>query len=83
MKLVAAALFVIAAAGPALAQGTVVCPAGQSCNGRPAVPFPVIDPRVGLQNVLTAPQRQYQSGQQPVYPGIAIPPPVLPPAAAP
>jgi len=74
------ALIALIAATPALAQ-TVVCPYGQSCNGAPAVPFPVINPAQALNNLLTAPQRQNQPApQQPTYgyAPIATPPPVMP-----
>jgi hypothetical protein len=74
------ALVALVVATPAVAQ-TVVCPYGQTCNGAPAVPFPVINPAQALSNVLTAPQRQNQPApQQPTYgtAPIATPPPVMP-----
>jgi hypothetical protein len=80
MKPVLIFTVLIATAAPALAQ-TVVCPYGQTCNGAPRVPFPVINPAQGLSNVLTGPQRQNQPApQQPIYGGtpIATPPPVMP-----
>jgi hypothetical protein len=74
------ALVALVVATPAVAQ-TVVCPYGQTCNGAPAVPFPVINPLQGL-NALTAPLRQNQtpSQQQPVYGTVPMPtpPPVMP-----
>jgi hypothetical protein len=83
MKPAIAIAVLLAVTAPALAQPTVVCPYGQTCNGAPAVPFPVINPMQGLSNVLTAPQRQNQPPpQQPVYgyTPIPTPPPVMPAA---
>lgn len=80
MKVLVALAILIASAAPALAQ-TVVCPYGQTCNGAPRVPFPVINPFQGLSNVLTGPARQNQpAAQQPVYgyTPIPTPPPVMP-----
>jgi len=81
-KLALAALFL---ATPVLAQPTAptaFCPYGQTCqNSTPSVPFPVINPVQGLNNVLTLPLRN----NQPPPPAnlytapIATPPPVLPP----
>jgi len=73
----------LAAAIPAMAQPSVVCPYGQSCpKDTPAVPFPVINPVQGLSNVLTLPLRNNQPQSPPPswgYAPIATPPPVLPP----
>ena len=73
-------------AAPAWAQPTAptaFCPYGQTCQaGTPPVPFPVINPMQGLNNVLTLPLRNNEpppplpSGS---YAPIATPPPVLPP----
>ena len=72
------ALIALIVATPCMAQ-TVVCPYGQTCNGAPAVPFPVINPLQGL-NVLTRPLRQNQPPpQQPIYRApVPTPPPVMP-----
>ena len=72
------ALTILIFATPVVAQ-TVVCPYGQTCNGAPAVPFPVINPLQGL-NVLATPLRQNQPPQQqPIYTApIPTPPPVMP-----
>jgi hypothetical protein len=71
----------------ALAQPTVVCGYGQTCqNGNPAVPFPVINPLQGLNNVLTYTLGKDQPPSPPPtwgYAPIATPPPVLPPSSAP
>ena len=81
MKPVLFLAVLIAAVAPAAAQPTTVCPYGQTCNGAPAVPFPVINPLQGL-NGLTAPLRQNQAPppQQPVYGTVPMPtpPPVMP-----
>ena len=62
---------------------TAFCPYGQTCqNGAPAVPFPVINPLQGLNNVLPLPPRNTQQASPPPaigYAPIATPPPVLPP----
>ena len=78
MKLIIA-LAVLIVATPAVAQ-SVVCPYGQTCNGAPAVPFPVINPAQGLSNVLAGPRRQNQPPpQQPIYRApVPTPPPVMP-----
>jgi hypothetical protein len=80
------ALAVLFLATPVLAQPTAptaFCPYGQTCqSGAPSVPFPVINPVQGLNNVLTLPLQNNQP--PPPQPGtgyapIATPPPVLPP----
>ena len=76
MKMLLAFAILMASASPVLAQ-TAFCPYGQTCNGKPAVPFPVISPLQGLNNLL--PQRQQQPPSPPVaYAPIATPPPVMP-----
>jgi hypothetical protein len=76
MKPVLALAVLIASASPVLAQ-TAFCPYGQTCNGKPSVPFPVISPLQGLSNLL--PQRQQQPPSPPVaYAPIPTPPPVMP-----
>ena len=80
MRLAVVLAVLALSAAPAMAQ-TVVCPYGQSCNGNPAVPFPVINPAQSLSNMLTGPMRQGQPApQQPVYgyTPIPTPPPVMP-----
>jgi len=75
MKVLPALAVLIATISPVLAQ-TAFCPYGQSCNGNPAAPFPVINPLQGLSNLLPKPQ---QSPSPPVaYAPIATPPPVMP-----
>ena len=73
-------------ATPALAQPTAptaFCPYGQTCqNNTPSVPFPVINPVQGLNNVLTLPLKNNQPPPPPengYSAPIATPPPVLPP----
>ena len=81
-KLALAALFL---ATPVLAQPTAptaFCPYGQTCqNSTPSVPFPVINPVQGLNNVLTLPLKNNQPPPPTnLYSApIATPPPVLPP----
>ena len=77
MKLLPALAVLIATASPVLAQ-TVVCPYGRTCNGKPAVPFPVINPLQGLNNLLPRPQQQPPSPPPAAYAPIATPPPVMP-----
>jgi hypothetical protein len=83
MKL-AVALAILFAAAPALAQvPQPYCPYGQNCQNRAPVPFPVINPVQGLNNILTLPQNNNQPPPLPpgtVYAPIATPPPVLPPS---
>jgi hypothetical protein len=87
MRPVLALAFVLTAMAPAWAQPTVVCPYGQTCQkNTPSVPFPVINPAQGLNNVLTLPLRNNQP--PPPQPGlgyapVATPPPVLPPGPRP
>jgi len=65
---------------PAWAQPTAFCPYGQTCQNAPPVPFPVINPVQGLNNVLTLPLRNNQPPPATAYSApIATPPPVLPP----
>ena len=76
MKPVLALAVLMVTASPVLAQ-TAYCPYGQTCNGKPAVPFPVINPLQGLDKLLPKPQQQPVS--PPVaYAPIATPPPVMP-----
>jgi len=76
MRLIVALVLLIAAATPAMAQ---YCPYGQTCQNRPPVPFPVINPLGGLNNIL--PRKDNPPPQPPVaYAPVATPPPVLPPA---
>jgi len=84
--LVASPLAALFLAAPAWAQPTgptAFCPYGQTCqNGAPSVPFPVINPLQGLNNVLPLPPRNIQQSPPPAalgYAPIATPPPVLPP----
>jgi hypothetical protein len=77
------ALVLLLASAPATAQQAPVCGIGQPCppNGQ-RVPFPVVSPVQGLNNILTYPLRRNQ--QPPPPPAwyqapIATPPPVLPP----
>ena len=66
---------------PAWAQPTAFCPYGQTCQNAPPVPFPVINPVQGLNNVLTLPLRNNQPPPATAYSApIATPPPVLPPS---
>jgi hypothetical protein len=72
----------LAATVPAVAQPTAFCPYGQTCQkNAPPVPFPVINPVQGLNNVLNLPQRNITPPPPPAmgYAPIATPPPVLPP----
>ncbi len=76
----------ISSATSAAAQQQPVCGYGQICPGsQQQVPFPVINPAQGLNNVLTYPLRSSQP--PPPAPAwtapIATPPPVLPPGTAP
>jgi hypothetical protein len=77
MKLAVALVLLFAAATPAMAQ---YCPYGQTCQNRNPVPFPVINPLQGLNNIL--PQKNNPPPPQPpvAYAPGATPPPVLPPA---
>jgi len=71
------------AASPALAQvPQPYCPYGQNCQNRAPVPFPVINPVQGLNNILTLPLNNNQPPAPPPnsYAPIATPPPVLPPS---
>ncbi|HKQ44731.1 MAG TPA: hypothetical protein VJS47_04990 [Rhizomicrobium sp.] len=82
MKLHAALMAFFFAAGPAAAQ-QAVCANGQPCpNGEP-LPFPVINPAKGLNDILTYPLRHNQPPPPaPIlgYAPVATPPPVLPPS---
>jgi len=85
-KLLLIALVLAAPSAPVWAQPTgptAFCPYGQTCqNGAPSVPFPVINPLQGLNNVLPLPPRNTQQASPPPaigYAPIATPPPVLPP----
>ena len=81
MRLTLALMTVLATAVPAAAQ-TAFCPYGQTCQNKPAVPFPVINPVQGLNNL---PSQLLGKSQQPApppavgYAPVATPPPVLPP----
>ena len=75
MKLKLALAALLALAGPASAQ-QAYCPYGQTCPNTPAVPFPVINPLAGLNQLKT----QQQLTQPPVLqPTTPTPPPVMPP----
>jgi hypothetical protein len=76
MKVFLALSVLVATVSPVLAQ-TGYCPYGQSCNGKPAVPFPVINPVQGLTNLLPKPQPQPSPPPIASAP-IATPPPVMP-----
>lgn len=76
MKLLPALAVLIATASPVLAQ-TAFCPYGQTCNDKPATPFPVISPLQGLNNLLPKPQQQPLPPPA-AYAPIATPPPVMP-----
>ena len=81
MRLALALMVVFAAMVPAAAQ-TAFCPYGQTCQkNTPPVPFPVINPVQGLNNVLTLPAGKSQPPPPAAmgYAPIATPPPVLPP----
>jgi hypothetical protein len=72
----AVALALLFAATPAMAQ---YCPYGQTCKNQQPVPFPVINPLQGLNNIL--PQKNNPPPPPPAaYAPVATPPPVLPPA---
>jgi len=66
-----------------MAQPTPVCGFGQPCPpGAQRVPFPVVSPVQGLNNILTYPLRREQPPPPPpawYQAPIATPPPVLPP----
>jgi hypothetical protein len=74
----AVAFALLFAATPAMAQ---YCPYGQTCQNQNPVPFPVINPLQGLNNIL--PQKNSQPPPPAAYAPIATPPPVLPPSPAP
>ena len=85
MRMVSVLAVLLAATVPAMAQPTVFCPYGQTCQkNAPPVPFPVINPVQGLNNILTLPQRNAPPPPPPAvgYAPIATPPPVLPPGTA-
>lgn len=76
------ALVLLFAAAPALAQvPRPYCPYGQTCQNQQPVPFPVINPVQGLNNILTLPLKNNEPAAPPpaAYAPIATPPPVLPP----
>lgn len=79
-RLILVALFL---ATPALAQPAPVCGYGQACPpGGTQVPFPVVSPFQGLNNILNQQLRQQQPPPAPptqYQAPIATPPPVLPP----
>lgn len=82
MRLVLVLTIVLAATVQAAAQPTAFCPYGQTCQkNAPPVPFPVINPVQGLNNVLNLPQRGTAPPPPPAvgYAPVATPPPVLPP----
>jgi hypothetical protein len=87
MRLVLALTLLAASTAAAVAQSGAYCPYGQTCQNSNPVPFPVINPVQGLNNILTLPQRDNQppSSQPPAwaYAPIATPPPVMPPGMAP
>jgi len=85
MRMVSVLAVLLAATVPAMAQPTAFCPYGQTCQkNTPPVPFPVINPVQGLNNILTLPQRNAPPPPPPAvgYAPIATPPPVLPPGTA-
>lgn len=72
-------------AEPALAQGA--CPPAQQCPNGPRVPFPIVSPVQGLNNLTQRLKQQREQPQQhqPVpwnYVPTAIPPQNLPPELA-
>ena len=80
------ALVLLFAATPALAPALAqvprpFCPYGQTCQNQAPVPFPVINPVQGLNNILTLPLKNNEPPPPPPnsYAPIATPPPVLPP----
>ena len=77
------AFVLLLASGPAMAQPTPVCGFGQPCPpNAQRVPFPVVSPVQGLNNILTYPIRREQPPPPPpawYQAPIATPPPVLPP----
>ena len=82
MRPVLTLTILLAAAVPALAQPTAFCPYGQTCQNAPPVPFPVINPVQGLNNLPTHLLGKSQTPPPPPavgYAPIATPPPVLPP----
>ena len=81
MRLAVALAFLFAAT-PVLAQvPRPFCPYGQTCQNQAPVPFPVINPVQGLNNILTLPLKNNEPPPPPPgsYAPIATPPPVLPP----
>jgi hypothetical protein len=83
-KSLALALLLSTAAPAAAQPPQPVCGYGQICPGQQQVPFPVINPAQGLNNVLTYPLRSSQPQPPPVWTApIATPPPVLPPGTSP
>ena len=89
MKLTRIALISAAAAflaTPALAQGA--CPPAQQCPNGPRVPFPILSPVQGLNNLTQRLKQQREQPQQPTAPvpwnyvPTAIPPQNLPPELA-
>ena len=81
LKLHAALMAFFFAAGPTAAQ-QAVCANGQPCPNSEPVPFPVINPAKGLNDILTYPLRHNQPPPAPIlgYAPVATPPPVLPPS---
>ncbi len=84
MRLVCALALLFAATpalAPALAQvPRPYCPYGQTCQNQQPVPFPVINPVQGLNNILTLPLRNNEPPPPPTaYAPLPTPPPVLPP----
>jgi hypothetical protein len=71
----AVVLALLFAATPAMAQ---YCPYGQTCQNKNPVPFPVINPLQGLNNIL--PQKDNPPQPPVAYAPVATPPPVLPPS---
>ena len=84
MRKTLALAFLLATAAPTAAQQQPACGYGQICPGQQQVPFPVINPAQGLNNVLTYPLRSNHPPPAPTWNApIATPPPVLPPGTAP
>jgi hypothetical protein len=87
MRLAVALAFLFAATPaltPALAQAPqAYCPYGQTCQNRAPVPFPVINPLGGLNNIPNLLLGNNAPAPPPPatgYAPIATPPPVLPPS---
>ncbi|HJT42514.1 MAG TPA: hypothetical protein VJ750_03340 [Rhizomicrobium sp.] len=69
MKLRAALMAFFFAAGPAAAQ-QAVCANGQPCPNNEPVPFPVINPAKGLNDILTYPAQAQSPAATSAHPGL-------------